>query len=36
MVDTTIINNVLNVFAMSDETQKVDGLILPLYDKFGL
>ncbi len=36
MVDTTILNNVLYVYAMSDQADKIDGLILPMYDKFGL
>jgi len=36
MVDTTILNNVLNVYVESDQTEKIDGLILPLYEKFGL
>jgi hypothetical protein len=36
MVDTTILNNVLNVYVASDQTEKIDGLILPLYEKFGL
>lgn len=36
MVDTTILNNVTYVYAMSDQAEKIDGLILPLYEKFGL
>lgn len=36
MVDTTILNNVIQVFAISDQAHKIDGLILPLFDKLGL
>ena len=36
MVDTTVLNNVLYVFAMSDQNEKIDGLILPMYEKLNL
>lgn len=36
MVDTVILNNVMLVYANSLKDDKIDGLILPLYDKFNL
>lgn len=36
MVDTVILNNVMLVYANSMKDDKIDGLILPLYEKFNL
>lgn len=36
MVDTVILNNVMMVYANSLKDDKIDGLILPLYEKFNL
>lgn len=36
MVDTVILNNVMLVYANSLKDDKIDGLILPLYEKFNL
>ena len=36
MVDTVIINNVMLVYANSLQEDKIQGLILPLYQKFNL
>lgn len=33
-VDTNVLNNMLSIYANSINTEEVDGLILPLYDKF--
>lgn len=36
MIDTVILNNVMLVYANSLKDDKIDGLILPLYEKFNL
>lgn len=36
MVDTTILNNMLSVYAKSLNVEDLDGLVLPLYEKFNL
>ena len=36
MVDTVILNNVMLVYANSLKDDKIDGLILPLYEKFNM
>lgn len=33
-VDTNVLNNMLSIYANSINAEEVDGLILPLYDKF--
>jgi pentatricopeptide repeat protein len=36
MLDTQILNNVMHVYANALQEDKIDGLILPLFDKFNL
>lgn len=36
MVDITIVNNMLYLHAMAFEEARIDGLVLPLYDKYNL
>ena len=36
MVDTGILNNVMLVYGNALQEEKIEGLILPLFDKFGL
>jgi hypothetical protein len=36
MVDTYILNSMLSIYTTSLNIEEIDGLILPLYDKFGL
>lgn len=36
MLDTPILNNVMLVYANALEESKIEGLILPLFDKFNL
>lgn len=35
MVDTSVLNNMLAIYANSINTEDIDGLILPLYEKFN-
>lgn len=35
-LDTTILNNVLNIYAKSLNVEGIDGLVIPLYEKFNL
>lgn len=36
MLDTMIVNNVMLVYANALQEDKIEGLILPLYEKFNL
>jgi len=36
MLDTVILNNVMLVYSNSLQEDKIDGLILPLFEKFNL
>lgn len=36
MLDTTLVNNAMLVYANSMQQDKIEGLILPLFDKFNL
>lgn len=36
MIDTVIVNNVMLVYANAMQEDKIEGLILPLYEKFNL